>query len=60
MLRNHLAESAIRQAQNGDFSETERLLKVLQTPFDEHPDAPAAYAALPPDWSHQLEISCSS
>ena len=62
VLRNHLAESAIRQAQSpsGDFSEVQRLLSVLQTPFDEHPEAPAAYAALPPDWSHQLEISCSS
>ena len=60
VLRNHLAESAIRRAQQGDFSETERLLKVLQTPFDEHPDAPAAYAALPPDWAQQLEVSCSS
>ena len=60
VLRNHLAESAIRQAQQGDFSETERLLKVLQAPFDEHPDAPAAYAALPPDWAQQLEVSCSS
>ncbi len=60
VLRNHLAESAIRQAQAGDFSEVQRLLSVLQTPFDDHPEAPAAYAALPPDWSHQLEISCSS
>jgi uncharacterized protein YdiU (UPF0061 family) len=60
VLRNHLAESAIRQAEAGDFSEVTRLLKVLQSPFDEHPDAPPAYAALPPDWAHQLEVSCSS
>ena len=60
VLRNHLAESAIRLAQAGDFSEVQRLHSVLQAPFDDHPEAPAAYAALPPDWSHQLEISCSS
>ena len=60
VLRNHLAETAIQQAQTGDFSEVERLLKVVQSPFDEHPDAPAAYAALPPDWAHHLEVSCSS
>jgi uncharacterized protein YdiU (UPF0061 family) len=60
VLRNHLAETAIRQAAAGDFSETERLLKVLAAPFDEHPDAPAAYAALPPDWAQHLEVSCSS
>ena len=60
VLRNHLAESAIQLAQAGDFSEVGRLLKVLSNPFDEQPEAPAAYAALPPDWAHQLEVSCSS
>ena len=60
VLRNHLAESAIQSAQGGDFSEVHRLLNVLSKPYDEHPDAPAAYAALPPDWAHQLEVSCSS
>lgn len=60
VLRNHLAETAIAAARSGDFSETQRLLKVLQAPYDEHPDAPAAYATLPPDWSHHLEVSCSS
>jgi uncharacterized protein YdiU (UPF0061 family) len=60
VLRNHLAETAIQQAREGDFSEMQRLLQVLQSPFDEHPQASAAYAALPPDWSHHLEVSCSS
>ncbi|MDH4392289.1 MAG: YdiU family protein [Aquabacterium sp.] len=60
VLRNHLAETAITAARGGDFSETQRLLQVLQAPYDEHPDAPAAYAALPPDWAHHLEVSCSS
>jgi uncharacterized protein YdiU (UPF0061 family) len=60
VLRNHLAESAIRQAEAGDFSAVTRLLNVLQSPFDDHPGAPPAYAALPPDWAHQLEVSCSS
>ena len=61
VLRNHLAETAIRTARDdGDFSEVRRLLAVLQSPFDEHPDAPAAYAALPPDWAQHLEVSCSS
>lgn len=58
VLRNHLAEGAIRAAQAGDFSETERLLKVLQNPFLE-PER-AADAALPPDWAQTLEVSCSS
>jgi uncharacterized protein YdiU (UPF0061 family) len=57
VLRNHLAEAAIRQAEAGDFSEVQRLLKVLQRPFDEHPEHDAD-AGFPPDWAHHLEVSC--
>lgn len=59
VLRNHLAELAIRQAQAGDFSEISRLRQVLAQPYDEQASA-AAYAALPPDWAHHIEVSCSS
>ena len=59
VLRNHLAEQAIRQAQSGDFSEVQRLHRVLQRPFDEQPEHEAD-AAFPPAWAQQLEISCSS
>jgi uncharacterized protein YdiU (UPF0061 family) len=59
VLRNHLAEMAIRQAQAGDFSEIETLHNLLKSPFNEHPGF-EAYADLPPDWAGQLEISCSS
>jgi len=58
VLRNHLAEGAIRAARDGDFGEVQRLLKVLSRPFDE-PESPAD-AALPPDWAQDLEVSCSS
>ena len=59
VLRNHLAEAAIKRAQAGDFSEIERLMGVLQRPFDEQPEHDAD-AALPPDWASHLEVSCSS
>jgi uncharacterized protein YdiU (UPF0061 family) len=59
VLRNHLAEIAIRQAKLGDFSEVETLLTLLQSPFDEHPER-EAYAELPPAWASTIEISCSS
>ncbi|KKB63133.1 hypothetical protein WM40_12745 [Robbsia andropogonis] len=59
VLRNHLAELAIRAAQDGDFSETRQLAAVLRRPFDEQPEH-AAYAAQPPDWAAGLEVSCSS
>ena len=63
VLRNHLAEVAIRGAQGGDFSETERLLRLLAQPFDEHADSgfdSAPYAGFPPDWALSIEVSCSS
>jgi len=59
VLRNHLAETAIRQARAGDFSEIDRLLHLLHAPYDEHPGMDA-WADFPPDWAGQLEISCSS
>jgi len=59
VLRNHLAETAIERAREGDFSEVQRLLKVLQRPFDEQPEHEAD-AAFPPAWAQTLEISCSS
>ncbi|RQP23721.1 protein adenylyltransferase SelO [Piscinibacter terrae] len=59
ILRNHLAQEAIHKAEQGDFSETARLLKVLQRPFDEQPEH-AADADFPPDWAQHIEVSCSS
>ncbi len=59
VLRNHLAQTAIERAQAGDFGETQRLLEILEHPFDEQPEH-EAYAAFPPQWASQLEVSCSS
>lgn len=59
VLRNYLAQIAIEKAQDKDFSEIEKLLKVLEKPFDEQPEN-SRYAALPPDWANHLEVSCSS
>lgn len=60
ILRNYLAQNAIEQATTqGDFSEVEHLLKLVQSPFEEHPDS-EQYARQPPDWGKKLEISCSS
>jgi serine/tyrosine/threonine adenylyltransferase len=61
VLRNHLAEVAIQTAQAGDFTETERLLQVLQRPFDEElAGATAGDAGFPPEWAQTIEVSCSS
>jgi len=60
VLRNHLAEQAIRQARDaGDFGEVDRLFRCLARPFDEQPEF-EAYAGFPPDWAGELSVSCSS
>ena len=59
VLRNHLAEIAIEQARQGDYSEVQKLLTLLERPFDDQPDH-EAYADFPPDWAQSLEVSCSS
>jgi serine/tyrosine/threonine adenylyltransferase len=59
VLRNYLVQIAIEKAQAKDFSEVGKLLKVLEQPFDEQPEN-ESYAALPPDWASELEVSCSS
>jgi uncharacterized protein YdiU (UPF0061 family) len=59
VLRNYLAQVAIERAQHKDFSEIERLLTILQKPFDEQP-AHEGYAKLPPDWGAHVTVSCSS
>ncbi|GLT24475.1 UPF0061 protein [Zoogloea oryzae] len=59
VLRNWIAESAIRAAQAGDFSETTTVLACLSKPFDEQPEF-ERFAAPPPDWAGSLSVSCSS
>ena len=59
VLRNYLGEQAIAKAKLKDFSEVETLLKLLQAPYDEHPEH-ERFADLPPDWAADIEISCSS
>ncbi|MBW8458450.1 MAG: YdiU family protein [Thiobacillus sp.] len=60
ILRNHLAEIAIRRATDErDYSEINRLHALLTRPFDEQPEY-EAYAAEPPDWARKIEVSCSS
>jgi uncharacterized protein YdiU (UPF0061 family) len=59
ILRNHLADIAIRKAEGGDHDEVTRLATLLARPFDDQPGF-EAYGAMAPDWASTLEISCSS
>ena len=59
VLRNHLGQQAIESAEQKDFSGVDTLLRLLQSPFDDHPGFDA-YAGFPPEWAAGIEISCSS
>ena len=59
VLRNHLAQSAIEAAKQGDFSEVQTLLKILSTPYDEQPQY-HSYSEPPPADLEKIEVSCSS
>jgi uncharacterized protein YdiU (UPF0061 family) len=59
VLRNHLAENAIKAAGQGDPGEIETLLELLRDPYTERAGY-ESYAAEPPEWACQLEVSCSS
>ncbi|HIA08944.1 MAG TPA: YdiU family protein [Chromatiaceae bacterium] len=59
VLRNYLAQTAIAQAEAGDFSEVDHLMRALSRPYDNDADV-LAYAGHPPDWADQISVSCSS
>ena len=60
VLRNHVAEQAIQLAtREKDYSEIDRLLKLLSHPFTDQPGMDA-YALPAPDDSAPIIVSCSS
>ena len=61
ILRNHMAQTAIELAERGDFSEVDRLFKLLSQPFIKQVDLEKAedLAPLPSDVP-EVMVSCSS
>lgn len=59
ILRNYMAEEAIREADNGNYAPVDELLLLLRSPFDDHP-AYQRFADEVPDWAGWIELSCSS
>jgi serine/tyrosine/threonine adenylyltransferase len=59
ILRNHLAQQAIEMAQGDDFTEVNRLQRILSRPFDEQP-AFEQYALAPLPDEVVTDLSCSS
>ncbi|XP_078283720.1 protein nucleotidyltransferase YdiU-like isoform X2 [Rhinoraja longicauda] len=61
ILRNWMAESAIKKAERNDFSEIHLLQKILRHPFTKQAEAEeAGYSSRPPPWAKDLRVSCSS
>lgn len=59
ILRNHLAQYAIERAQQDDFSEIEKLMHILSSPYEDQLEN-EAYAKPPPPGINLVEVSCSS
>jgi uncharacterized protein YdiU (UPF0061 family) len=63
VLRNYLAQNAIKAAEKGDYLLITKLLRVLEKPYDEQPEF-AAYAMKRPEWAKDSPgsstLSCSS
>ena len=59
VLRHHLAQHAIAQAEAGDFDEVRRLLRALERPFDAQA-VPPHYTEPPPEHAPPACLSCSS
>ncbi|XP_075068082.1 protein nucleotidyltransferase YdiU-like [Mixophyes fleayi] len=61
ILRNWMAESAVRKAEMDDFSEVRLLQNVLRKPFHTQKMAElAGYSQKSPEWAKDLRVSCSS
>jgi len=61
ILRNHMAQKAIELAEQDDFSEVERLFKLLHQPYLQQPDLEQTedLGPLPSDVP-EVMVSCSS
>jgi len=59
ILRNYMAEIAIKKAEEKDYSEIERIFNLLLTPYDEQTEN-EEYAGHPPQWAQKISVSCSS
>jgi uncharacterized protein YdiU (UPF0061 family) len=59
ILRNHMAQQAITQAENGDFSEVARLFDLLSNPYTKQAEREKPEDLLPPE-GEEVAVSCSS
>jgi len=61
ILRNYLAQQAIKQAESGNYEEVKRLFHLLSDPYDQSGKyREYEYDKLPPQWTTKLTLTCSS
>ncbi|KAL4230798.1 hypothetical protein ACF0H5_011173 [Mactra antiquata] len=61
ILRNWIAQSAIKDVENNKFDSVKFILKILQNPFKYNEEAEKkGFASPPPNWAKSLKVSCSS
>nr|XP_054751578.1 protein adenylyltransferase SelO-like [Lytechinus pictus] len=61
ILRTWMAQSAIEDAEKGDFTTVKKLLQILSKPFENQLEADErGYASRPPHWASDVRVSCSS
>lgn len=59
ILRNYIAQTAIEQAEKGDYTEVRRLYSLLTKPYDEQ-DGMKMYTEKPPSWASKPGVSVNS
>lgn len=59
VLRNWVAQDVIENAETRNVALVDEVRRVLDAPFDEHPEM-ERYAATPPAWASGIVVSCSS
>ncbi len=59
ILRNYMAEEAIRAAHEGDFEPVNQLMALLRDPFTPG-DEDERFSQAPPDWATGICLTCSS
>ncbi len=64
ILRNYMLQEAIEKAEAGDYQLVNDLLRLMRKPFTNGPLANDShfirFAASPPSWARDIELSCSS
>lgn len=59
ILRNYIAQRAIEKAQSEDYTEINKIYKILQNPFDQQPEF-EEYSKPAPEEYRNLSLSCSA